>query len=431
MLANSMLAMKLRAALAAQGRRTQAAAQLQAQPPSAVQAQPPSAVQAQLPPSPPAAHAPTLEAVGEDSIRVTWAVPRGVAKPQAHAEISLRVEGSSRWLRVDAVSGKLDEPDALPLPLETTCCVVKSIDPQVTYVARVRLGNQSGWGPDSPSSKGLQLAALTPIAPAAPILEAVDSTSLRVHFTLPPVRPGTPASPSSPISAIAIFVQPDGGAWQLLDATSSTLTAGTGNAFLPAASRALAKGLSEGVTYKAKIRAKSVCGWGEFSPISEPLQLHFKPTAPAAPVLEEALDATSMRVHYTLPPVRPGTPAHKWLAIHVQPDGGAWQVLDALSSTLSDTPRKVVQLLSGSPSYAVVKGLSEGVTYRARVHTENIHGWSAFSPISEPLQLPVSEVEVTGSRSREERDAELRKRAVDVDAEVVDLDASPCPKRAR
>mmetsp|Transcript_34796 Transcript_34796/g.103717 ORF Transcript_34796/g.103717 Transcript_34796/m.103717 type:complete len:238 (+) Transcript_34796:35-748(+) len=82
MLANSMLAMKLRAALAAQGRRTQAAAQLQAQPPSAVQAQ--------LPPSPPAAHAPTLEAVGEDSIRVTWAVPRGVAKPQARNQLARR-----------------------------------------------------------------------------------------------------------------------------------------------------------------------------------------------------------------------------------------------------------------------------------------------------------------------------------------------------
>ena len=150
---------------------------------------------------PPAAVAPTLEAAGEDSIRVAWAVP-------SFAAVSLRAEGSSRWLRVDAVSGKLDQPDALPLPLKTTSCVVKGVDPKATYVARVRLGNQSGWGPDSPASKSLTLASLAPSAPAAPLLEAVNKTSLRVHFTLPPVRPDASAH-----GIVTVHVKAGNGAW--------------------------------------------------------------------------------------------------------------------------------------------------------------------------------------------------------------------------
>ncbi|EOD22655.1 hypothetical protein EMIHUDRAFT_368284, partial [Emiliania huxleyi CCMP1516] len=371
-----------------------------------------------------------------------------VAKPQSFAAVSLRAEGSSRWLRVDAVSGKLDQPDALPLPLKTTSCVVKGVDPKATYVARVRLGNQSGWGPDSPARKSLTLASLLPTAPsapAAPLLEAVDKTSLRVHFSPPPVRPGAPAHES-----VTVHVKAGDGAWQAVDATSSTLISsnGSGTAHWADSRVALVKGLAEGLSYRAQVNVKNACGWGAFSPVSEPLTLGaaaFKPIASAAPLLE-AVDSTSLRVHFSPPPVRPGAPAHESVTVYVGV-GGAWQTVDAASSTL-----KPGVAFRAGVGFALVKGLSEGVTYRAKVSVRNIHGWGAHSPSSEPLQLPepaspvsgpassvsgpVSgpaspEVEVTGSKSREERDAELRKRSVDVDAEVVDLDAPRYPKRSK
>ena len=153
--------------------------------------------------------------------------------------------------------------------------------------------------------------------------------------------------------------------------------------------------------------------------------------------LLEAVDSTSLRVHFSPPPVRPGAPAHDFVTVHVS-DGGA--VVDAASSTLK--PGLAFVAVVG---FALVKGLSKEVSYRAKVSVRNIHGWGAHSPSSEPLQLPepaspvsgpVSgpaspEVEVTGSKSREERDAELRKRSVDVDAEVVDVDAPRYPKRSK
>ena len=65
----------------------------------------------------------------------------------------------------------------------------------------------------------------------------------------------------------------------------------------------------------------------------------------------------------------------------------------------------------------VVKGLEGGASYDAQICASNDFGWGDCSPFSQPLKLKEdpSELEVTGSRSWAERDAELRKRAIDVD----------------
>ena len=118
---------------------------------------------------PPAAipHAPTLHAEGEDAIRVKWTLPDGLEKIGSFGIVSMKADDASEWLRVDCASGIIGAADALPMPLSMTECVVKGVDAKVKYVAKVRLGNQSGWGPDSAVSKPLQLLALRPAAPAA------------------------------------------------------------------------------------------------------------------------------------------------------------------------------------------------------------------------------------------------------------------------
>ena len=64
----------------------------------------------------------------------------------------------------------------------------------------------------------------------------------------------------------------------------------------------------------------------------------------------------------------------------------------------------------------MVTGLEGGASYTAYISAWNI-GWGKPSPGSKPLKLKEdpSELEVTGSRTWAERDAELRKRAIDVD----------------
>jgi len=68
----------------------------------------------------------------------------------------------------------------------------------------------------------------------------------------------------------------------------------------------------------------------------------------------------------------------------------------------------------------VVTGLEGGASYEAQICASNDFGWGKSSPFSRPLKLKEdsSELEVTGSRTWAERDAELRKRAIDVDDEA-------------
>ena len=158
--------------------------------------------------------------------------------------------------------------------------------------------------------------------------------------------------------------------------------------------------------------AGNQAGWGPESAASNGFKLSaLKPTAPAAPILE-AVDSTSMRVHFTMPPVRPGAPAHEAVTIFISADNGAWKPVDSVSGTLQEGQSYTARL-----SVAVVKGLSENVSYRARLSVWNACGWGAKSAASESLELPMSAVLITGGRTREERDAELRKRAVDVETE--------------
>ena len=68
----------------------------------------------------------------------------------------------------------------------------------------------------------------------------------------------------------------------------------------------------------------------------------------------------------------------------------------------------------------MVTGLEGGAQYHALINAKNAFGWGNDSPFGKPLKLKEdpSELEVTGSRSWAERDAELRKRAIDVDDEA-------------
>ena len=81
-----------------------------------------------------AAAAPTLLVAGTNSICVSWTLPPGASKLRGtFLAVILKVEGTSSWLRVDAFTGRLDEPDALPIPLTSTDnnqCIVKGVDPE-------------------------------------------------------------------------------------------------------------------------------------------------------------------------------------------------------------------------------------------------------------------------------------------------------------
>lgn len=205
---------------------------------------------------------PSLQAAGVDSIRVKWTLPPRIVKAGSFASVSMKADGSSDWHRVDGVTGILGASDALPFPLSTTEIVVQGLDATKCYVAKLRLGNQFGWGPDSEVSTGLQLSSLRPLAAAAPVLEAVGETSMRVHWTLPPLLPGAP-----PFTRVAVYIREGTlGTWKPLD--SKTTLVGAGEAHLASLCKAEVTGLSPDVTYFSHIKVKNACGWGPSSKAS-------------------------------------------------------------------------------------------------------------------------------------------------------------------
>ena len=99
-------------------------------------------------------------------MRVSWKLPAGFKGAGSFAVVSLQAKGSDRWLHVDShrpanwMTQMRLRCAALAVPegKEGGECVVKNVDPGVSYLAKVRLGNQAGWGCDSEASKGLKRA---------------------------------------------------------------------------------------------------------------------------------------------------------------------------------------------------------------------------------------------------------------------------------
>ena len=369
---------------------------------------------------------PSLQAAGVDSIRVKWTLPPRIVKAGKFASVSMKADGSSDWHRVDGVTGILGASDALPFPLSTTEIVVQGLDATKCYAARLRLGNQFGWGPDSEVSTGLQLSSLRPSAAAAPVLEAVGETSMRVHWTLPPLLPGAP-----PFTHVAVYIREGTlGTWKPLDSKTTLVEAG-GEAHLASLCKAEVTGLSPDVTYFSHIKVMNACGWGPQSATSTGLQISsLRPLAAAAPVLE-AVGETSMRVHWTLPPLLPGAPPFTYVAVYIREGTlGTWKPLDSKGTLVEAGEAHLASLCK-----AEVTGLSPDVTYFSFIKVMNACGWGSSSTASNRgLQLPCSDVEVTGTSTRAERDVELRKRAIDVESATLDTRVQsriPDPKRVK
>ena len=117
----------------------------------------------------------------------------------------------------------------------------------------------------------------------------------------------------------------------------------------------------------------------------------------------------SLRVRWAAPP------GSEFVTVFVKKDGGLHPhpVVDAATGKLGRGG--VARAHRASTGECVVTGLEAGVSYTSVIKARNDFGWSHSSPESKPLTLKEDELEVTGSRSWAERDAELRKRAIDVD----------------
>ena len=167
------------------------------------------------------------------------------------------------WISVDSTTSSLVvDGTGKSYPPTVSVVDVKGLSFLETYYVKTSVKNACGWGPDSTVSEGLRIKDFTPRAPATPVVEVVDETSVRVHFKLPPKLPG-----ELPMTFVCMGARV-GSLWAIksVDSKTSTLVAGgTGKSYGAAASVADIKGLSPSESYTFHIAARNACGWGVHS----------------------------------------------------------------------------------------------------------------------------------------------------------------------
>ena len=180
------------------------------------------------------------------------------------------------------------------------------------------------------------------------------------------------------------------------------------------------KDLSGQLTYKAALNAHYGC-WGPRGPWSEPLKLaDHRPAPPCAPFLDE-ITQDSVRVSFSL--MANCSSATVWFRQRTT----IMSFDDASNALLARGTGKAVPASKGKDGF-VVSSLRPNTAYEVYLTTayQGFNGWSDYGPWTDFRTLP-AEVEITGTKTQEERDAELRKNAVDVDA----ADPPPTAKRAK
>ena len=279
------------------------------------------------------------------------------------------------------------------------------------YTATIafRGANAVEFGPTSPASAPFTI--VSPVVPEAPLLEAMSSTEIRVTFVAPP-RCG---------QVDVIF---DDGSFQLLcvspDLTLSPSVDGCATITPEQSKRPsiVVKGLSDAKSYKVTLKGHNGCCWGLRGPWSKPLKLaNHVPKPPGAPFLDK-ITQDSVRVSFSLMP----TCSH---AIIFFKRGSTVLPVDNATHTLG-VPGTGATPASKGKDGVVVSSLLPDTLYEVYIlaRYQNFNGWSDNGP-STKFCTPPAEVEITGTKTQEERDAELRENAVDVESEP------PTAKRAK
>ena len=363
--------------------------------------------------------APTLKSTTNGSlVRIEFDVP---SNGETHAAVHLHEAGGATRM-YDAASKKvlpagekgravtLKEPEESGTPARKSLFAAGLEGGTFEATVAFRRADDVAWGPMSPRSAPLVRAV--PLACGAPLIEPVSDTEIRVHF----------AVPKGCMFGDVVFYE-DGasvGRHVAFDTCTLRQAGETGPPFgdMKRGKIIVVKGLSSEISYTVRVDAHNGIGWGPWSSPSKPIKLaDHQPPAPSAPVVDR-ITADSARVFCAV--LTNCRASIGFLAvgtgIELFVDHGWGNELRPLAGALSSSRHACYKGV-------VVPGLSADTEYAVAYSQKGGFGWSpSYSPRTKFRTLSSDDFEITGTRTREERDEELKRHAVDVDA---DDDASP------
>ncbi len=362
--------------------------------------------------------APTLKATPKpEEVRIDFDVPKD-GEP-THAVVRLHEAGGATRM-YDAASEKvlpagekgravtLKEPEESETPARKSLIATGLEGGTFEATVAFRRADDIDWGPTSPRSAPLVRAV--PVACGAPLLEPVSSTEMRVHF----------AVPKGCIFGDVVFYEDGAGRGRCVAFDTCTLRkAGERDVTLltTGGKTIVVKDLSSKISYTVKVAANNGIAWGPWSSPSKPMKLQdFQPPRPSAPVVDR-ISSDSARVFCAVLP-KCSHASIQFMAVGT----GVQLLVDRNKLVPSGTAGARTSTRAACYKGIVVPGLSPDTEYEVYYCQKNGFGWSRDSPRTKFRTL--SDVEITGTRTQEERDEELKRHAVDVDA-----DDSASPKR--
>jgi len=286
--------------------------------------------------------------------------------------------------------------------LSTRTCIVKELQPDTVYTATfaTREADEVSFGAES--LRSLPKSFAPPKSPAEPRVRPHDCTSATVFYV-------------APLSAHAIKIYFNDLTSTHVDLTTPDFHSGS----------VLVQGLDLRTKYKVRAIAFSSVGPSSESPSTTYCAADHAPIAPPAPDVE-VLGDTSVKVGFATPTdvqvfyttgvmltFEAGGEKFSVIRPAGHPGPATFKLVPA--KELNDfVAAKGVGFFPPMNSVETVTGLKADTTYAISVRARNQFGFSPPSPAT-TVTTEKSEIEVTGVRSSEERDAELMKDAVDVD----------------
>jgi len=306
--------------------------------------------------------------------------------------------------------------------------IVLGLEGDVDYSATVRFRglDDINWSPESPRSKPCRLVLASKMGP--PLLVPEKEDEMKLICSMPPrafsvayqiySHEGTVTTPH--------VVQKDG----TLLANATTAPGHVLKRCQHGTSSIVVAKLDPLKRYSATVCASNGTGCGPWSEHSGIVRLaDSRPRAPCPPLLEE-ISQRSVRVLFSLP-------ATGILAtIYFKKSSSGTAVLDQRTSLpvlISDVPwlcpsAPKPQAFTYLEKGVIANGLSPDTTYQVYYSAKNAFGWGDHSPRVTFKTLPDDDdVVITHTRTQEERDAEKKKDAIDVE----DVDAAPARKRPK
>ena len=222
-----------------------------------------------------------------------------------------------------------------------------------TYRFRVRAKNSVGWGAATPVLTATPNRGTTPQAPGrlrvavAPTV-GVYSGQVRIAWDAPYYSGGTP------ITGYGVQYSLDGVNWSWFYESMSMNRS------------YVATGLTNGRTYRFRVRARNSVGWGAATPVVTATPSRgTTPQAPTGLTAASGVGSGQIRLTWNAPYYNGGTPITSY-GVQYSLDGVHWSWFFGSWST--------------SRTYTAT-GLSNGQAYRFRVLARNSVGWGARSSV--------------------------------------------------